>query len=136
MFLDEFGHLKIPGFETFATTARKYKVGFWLIVQSLAQLVEQYGQNGARTILGGIGTESYFGGMDLDTAQNISGRLGTAFHLDWLQISKGLHEQPLMRPDELIRMKDNDLLVLHSNKAPVLLHTMPYYRRGDLLRKA
>ena len=132
MFLDEFGHLKIPGFETFATTARKYKVGFWLIVQSLAQLVEQYGHNGARTILGGIGTESYFGGMDLETARDISGRLGTAFHLDWLQPSQGLHEKPLMRPDELIRMKDNDLLVLHSNRDPVLLHTVPYYVRGDL----
>jgi len=131
MFLDEFGHLKIPGFETFATTARKYKVGFWLIVQSLAQLVEQYGHNGARTILGGIGTESYFGGMDLETARNISGRLGTAFHLDWLQPGQGLHEKPLMRPDELIRMKDNDLLVLHSNRDAMRLRTVPYYLRGD-----
>ena len=134
MFLDEFGHLKIPGFETFATTARKYKVGFWLIVQSLAQLVDKYGDNGARTILGGIGTESYFGGMDIDTAQQISNRLGTAFHLNMLQPSQGLHQKPLMRPDELIRMKDNDLLVLHSNRDPVLLHTVPYYLRGDLNR--
>ena len=132
MFLDEFGHLKIPGFETFATTARKYKVGFWLIVQSLAQLVDKYGEQGARTILGGIGTESYFGGMDLDTARNISGRLGTAFHLDWLQPSQGLHEKPLMRPDELIRLSDNDLLVLHANRDPVRLYTVPFYKRGDL----
>jgi len=132
MFLDEFGHLKIPGFETFATTARKYKVGFWLIVQSLAQLVDKYGEQGARTILGGIGTESYFGGMDLNTARNISGRLGTAFHLDWFQPSQGLHEKPLMRPDELIRLTDNDLLVLHSNKNPAMLHTVPFYQRGDL----
>jgi len=135
MFLDEFGHLKIPGFETFATTARKYKVGFWLIVQSLAQLVDKYGEQGARTILGGIGTESYFGGMDLDTAQNISGRLGTAFHLDWFKPSHGLHEKPLMRPDELIRLSDNDLLVLHSNRDPVQLHTVPFYKRGDLKTK-
>lgn len=132
MFLDEFGHLKIPGFETFATTARKYKVGFWLIVQSLAQLVEQYGHSGARTILGGIGTESYFGGMDLETAQNISGRLGTAFHLNMLRPSEGLHQKPLMRPDQLIRMRDNDLLILHLNRDPVLLRTVPFYVRGDL----
>jgi len=136
MFLDEFGHLKIPGFETFATTARKYNVGFWLIIQSLAQLVDKYGEQGARTILGGIGTESYFGGMDLDTARNISGRLGTAFHLDWLQPSKGLHEQPLMRADELIRLSDNDLLVLHANREPVRLHTLPFYKRSDLKKKA
>jgi len=132
LFLDEFGHLKIPGFETFATTARKYHVGFWLIVQSLAQLVDKYGEQGARTILGGIGTESYFGGMDLDTARNISGRLGSAFHLDWFKPSQGLHEKPLLRPDELIRLSDNDLLVLHSNRDPVRLRTVPYYQRGDL----
>ncbi len=136
MLLDEFGHLKIPGFETFATTARKYKVGFWLILQSLAQLVEQYGDSGARTILGGIGTESYFGGMDLDTARNISGRLGTAFHLDLFNVSAGLHEKPLMRPDELIRLSDNDLLILHANRDPVRLHTVPFYKRGDLREKA
>lgn len=135
LLLDEFGHLTIPGFPVFATTARKYKVGFWLIVQSLAQLVERYGDAGARTILGGLGTETYFGGMDLDTARNISGRLGTAWHLDLLQISHGLHEKPLMRPDELIRLSDNDLLVLHANRAPVRLHTVPYYHRADLRRQ-
>lgn len=135
MLLDEFGHISIPNFEVFATTARKYKVGFWLIVQSLAQLVERYGEQGAKTILGGIGTETYFGGMDLLTAQAISGRLGTAFHLDWLSPSSGLHERPLMRPDELIRMDDNDLLVLHLNKPPVKLRTVPYYQRGDLRGK-
>ena len=136
LLLDEFGHLRIPGFDTFATTARKYRVGFWLILQSLAQLVERYGHNGARTILGGVGTESYFGGMDLQTAQEISGRLGTAFRLNWLQPSAGLHERPLMRPDELIRLRDNDLLVLHANRDPVRLRTVPFYARGDLRKRA
>lgn len=65
--------------------------------------MDKYGEQDARTILGGIGTESYFGGMDLDTAQNISGRLGSAFHLDRFKPSQGLHEKALLRPDELIR---------------------------------
>lgn len=136
LLLDEFGHIKIPNFPTFATTARKYRVGFWLILQSLSQLVGQYGESGARTILGGIGTETYFGGMDLQTAQNISGRLGTTFHLDWFKLSEGLHERQLMRPDELIRLSDNDILVLHGNKDPVKLKTLPYYQRRDLRKKA
>ncbi len=38
LFLDEFGHLQIPGFEIFATTARKYKVAYALFLQSLGQL--------------------------------------------------------------------------------------------------
>jgi type IV secretory pathway TraG/TraD family ATPase VirD4 len=59
LMLDEFGHLNIPGFESFATTARKFKVGFWLILQSLAQLEKHYGAQGARTILDDVGTESW-----------------------------------------------------------------------------
>ncbi len=74
--------------------------------------------------------------MDLDTARNISGKLGTAFHLDWFKPSSGLHEKPLMRPDELIRLSDNDLLILHANRDPVRLHTVPFYKRGDLRERA
>ena len=136
MLLDEFGHLTIPGFETFATTARKYKVGFWLILRSLSQLADRYGQAGARTILGGVGTETFFGDMDLDTAQGLSGRLGTAFRLNVFKPSAGLQQQPLMRPDQLIRMADNDLLMLHSNKDPVMVRTLPFYLRGDLRKLA
>ncbi len=41
-----------------------------------------------------------------------------------------------MRPDELIRMHDNDLLVLYSNRDPVKLRTVPFYHRGDLRKRA
>ncbi len=136
LLLDEFGHLKIPEFDIFATTARKYRVGFWLFVQSLAQLEERYGQHGARTILGGLGTEIYFGGMDFALASDISNRLGTAFKLNLLDPQAGLQQGQLMRPDEVIRLKDNQMLVLHSNRDPMRINTLPFYARGDLRRRA
>ena len=42
LLLDEFGQMTIPEFEVFATTARKYRVGFWLFLQSLSQLESRY----------------------------------------------------------------------------------------------
>lgn len=136
LFLDEFGHLKIPHFETFATTARKYKVGFWLFVQSLSQLEMQYGRYGAETILGGLGTETYFGGVDIATAQNISQRLGTAFKVNWLRPNDSPSAGNLMRADEIIRLNDNQMLVLHANRDPMKIHTLPFYARGDLKHRA
>jgi type IV secretory pathway TraG/TraD family ATPase VirD4 len=75
--------------------------------------------------------------MDLGTAQNISGRLGRTMRFDvWKIRSNPLYERELMRPDELIRLRDNQLLVLHLNRDPVLLTTVPFYRRGDLVRRS
>ena len=136
LFLDEFGHMTIPGFSTFATTARKYNVGFWLFVQSLSQLRERYGDYGAETILGGLGTETYFGGVGLDTAHNLSRRFGDAFHVDLLALDKGVHQRPLMRPDEIIRLRDNRMLLLHGNRHPVRVSVLPFFKRGDLRQKA
>lgn len=136
LLLDEFAHLRIPNFTTFAATARKYRVGFWLILQSLSQLAANYGQEGARSILESVGTETYFGGMGLETAQNLSARLGTAFRLNWFNLKAGLHQQPLMRPDQLIRLRDNELLILYGNRDPLRIRTRPFFRRGDLRRRA
>jgi len=38
LLLDEFGHLQIPKFDIYATTARKYRVAFWIFLQDLSQL--------------------------------------------------------------------------------------------------
>jgi len=37
LLLDEFGHLTIPDFAIYATTARKYRVAFWIFLQDLSQ---------------------------------------------------------------------------------------------------
>lgn len=124
LFLDEFGHLQISGFEIFATTARKYKVCYALFLQSLAQLEARYGRMNASTIIDGLGTEIYLPGTSLDTARNLEARLGRTA------------KAPLMAANDIIRMKDNEALMLHSNRLPILLKTKRYYQRGDLTRRS
>ena len=79
---------------------------------------------------------TYFGGMDFSLASDISNRLGTAFNLNLFDMQAGLHQSQLMRPDEIIRLKDNQMIVLHTNRDPLKINTLPFYARGDLRARA
>jgi|GEM_PF-164489 len=131
LMLDEFGHLSIPNFNVFATTARKYQVGFWIFLQSLSQLEARYGAHDAETIRDGLQTEIYLPGVNLDTARRLEARLGRMAN----PTSNG-SGRPLLTADEIIRLKDNRALMFHSNKRPALLKTKPYFKRGALRRAA
>lgn len=124
LFLDEFGHLSIPGFEVFGTTARKYKVAFTLFLQSMAQLESRYGPLGARTIQEALATEIYLPGMALDTARVLEARLGRR------------DNGPLMAANDLIRMKDREALILHSNQLPLITKTRRYFEDSRLRRRS
>lgn len=128
LLLDEFGHLQIPDFDIYATTARKYRVAFWIFLQSLSQLESRYGPQAARTIMDGIGTEIYMSGVDGQTAEALSRRVGRKRRSDPQE--RSLHgEMNLMNPDEIIHMEDDEVLLLHSNKRPVRIKVTPFYRR-------
>ena len=130
LLLDEFGHLQIPQFDVFSTTARKYRVGFWIFLQSLAQLEARYGRDRAKITLDGLQTEIYLPGSNLTTARSIEQRLGT------LMSAHSKAAKPLMNADQIIRMKDNQALLLHSNKRPMLMKTRPYFRNRGLRSRA
>ncbi len=124
LMLDEFGHLQVDGFGVFATTARKYKVGFALFLQSLAQLEGRYGREDAKTIRESLGTEIYLPGMALDTALEIEARLG--------RVAKA----PLMPASDIIRKKENEALMLYSNRLPVRLQTKRFFKRQNLRNRS
>ncbi len=124
LFLDEFGHLQIPDFEIFATTSRKYKVSFALFLQSTAQLESRYGALNARTIVEALGTEIYLPGMGLPTARELEARLGRR------------KRSSLMSASDIIRMKNNRALMMHSNRLPVMLKTKRYFEQRTLNSRA
>ena len=124
LFLEEFGHLTINHFETYATTARKYKVGFAMFLQSLAQIEARYGAINAKTIVESIGTEIYLPGMALDTSRNLEARLGRT------------KKAPLMPANEIIRMKQKEALMLQSNHLPIKLKTRRFYEQPTQRRRS
>jgi len=133
LLLDEFGHLTIPDFAIFATTARKYRVSFWIFLQSLSQLESRYGPQETKTILDGIGTEIYMSGLGIETAEMISKRTGRRRRRD--KYEKSVYgEINLLNPDEIISMDDDEVLLLHSNKRPIRYRVVPFYRQWWMRR--
>lgn len=135
--LDEFGHLTIPDFPSIITTTRQRKISLSIVLQSVSQLEERYGRQGAHTILhGGVASRLYFSGMDIDTAGELARTIGDV-HLEHMDAMGNirLEKQALMTPPALRAMPDNQVLYLFANKRPALLTVIPYFQRRDLMHR-
>jgi len=128
LLLDEFGHLTIPNFAIFATTARKYRVAFWIFLQSLSQLESRYGQQEAETITDGLATDIYMSGLSAKLTEQICKRIGRKRRTDHRERS-AYGEINLMNADEIISMENDEVLLLHSNKRPIRMRVTPFYKQ-------
>ena len=135
--LDEFGHLTIPDFPAIITTTRQRRISLSIVLQSVSQLEERYGRQGAHTILhGGVASRLFFSGMDIDTAAMLARTIGETIHerVD----GRGLvhtEREPMMSPAALRAMPDNQVLYLFANKRPTLLEVTPYFQRSDFMKR-
>lgn len=135
--LDEFGHLTIPDFPAIITTTRARRISLSIVLQSVSQLEERYGKQGAHTILnGGVASRLFFSGMDIDTAQMLTRTIGDT-HRERVDALGNLHtdREALMTPAALRAMPDNQVLYLFANKRPTLLTVTPYYELRDLAKR-
>lgn len=120
LLLDEFGQLTIPDFATFATTARKFHVAFWIFLQSFSQLDSRYGREEAQTILDGLGTKIFLPGMNVDTAEMISKLAGLKRQTNTTNVLP-YGELSLLNPDEIVHLRRNEALMLHGAMNPIRL---------------
>ena len=133
----QFGHLTIPDFPAVITTTRARRISLSIVLQSVSQLEERYGRQGAHTILhGGVASRLSFSGMDIDTAGELARTIGDV-HLEHMDAMGNirLEKQALMTPPALRAMPDNQVLYLFANKRPALLTVTPYFQRRDLMRR-
>tara|TARA_R110002096_G_scaffold24760_41_gene78143 strand:+ start:2628 stop:4163 length:1536 start_codon:yes stop_codon:yes gene_type:complete len=132
--MDEFGHSRIPDFATISTTIRKYHVSLSIILQSVAQLREQYGPNDANTILsGGMRSKLFYSGLDLETSQMVEQMLGRKRVA--LQSGLGHREEALLGADRIRRLWSDEAIYVLSNEEPTLLRTTPFFRNPKLKRR-
>lgn len=135
--MDEFGHLTIPDFPSIITTTRQRRISLSLVLQSISQLEERYGKQGAHTILnGGVASRLFFSGMDIETAQVLSRTIGD-IHRERKDTKGNVHSEcePLMSAAALRAMPDQQVLYLFANKRPVLLNVTPFYARRDFKKR-
>jgi len=133
--LDEFANIgKIPDFEITQSLARGRGVALWLGIQSLSQLNQIYGNHAAQTIMSSCATKIALHGLDYQTAEYISKSLGeqTISHSSSsLNVGLGTasigssaakHRRPLLTPDEVTRIGEDEAIVRTSNKYPMRLY--------------
>ncbi|MCL1988753.1 MAG: type IV secretory system conjugative DNA transfer family protein [Firmicutes bacterium] len=114
MLLDEFANVGfIPDFDKILAYARSLNMGISIIVQSLSQLENMYG-NTWQTLLDSCDTMIYLGGHSLFTLNYISEKLGN----ETLKTKNGeIIERKLMTNDEISRLPvDTSLIFMRTLK--------------------
>jgi type IV secretion system protein VirD4 len=134
--LDEFGNMNIPRFSSIITTIRKYNVSISIILQNINQLIKQYSQNEAKTILdGGIASKLIYSGADLDLASDLEKMFGYKETLKRQADGRDYYDkEAVMNVSEIRTMKDNEALFVYANKHPLKMSIKPYYK--DMMYKS
>jgi type IV secretory pathway TraG/TraD family ATPase VirD4 len=105
------------------------------VIQSLSQLSAVYGHDRAKVLLGNMDTQLFYRLNDLDTARYLEERLGSfsAYaHSQTLhggeEKSEGLSERPrpLLSIQEIMQLKDTDVLAWHRGYKPLKLKRMDW----------
>ncbi len=136
---DEFGHSTIPNFVSTANTIRGYKVSLSIILQSIAQLNDKYGQETAYSIQGGFNTYLAYSGSDPATAQFFETIIGktriTQFEQrETAMFSEHYREQNLINANEVRTMDNEQVLIVSSNKAAIMTKVTPYFKTSKYRR--
>ena len=150
--LDEAGTIgKIADLAAWLNTVRSAGVWCRLAVQSLAQLVETYGEVPTEAITQACQTFVFFGGSKVDKhdAEWMARQLGQMTAVqesrnagrrrqEYLVGQGGLTRSeigtPLMAADDFLRMKRHSMVVVPRHAFPVRCHAVPYSQIGALRR--
>lgn len=74
MFLDDFANTCIPDFDMIISVTRSRDIGITIMIQSISQLITNYGSDCADSIINNIDSIVFLGNNDLKTAQYIGTR--------------------------------------------------------------
>lgn len=132
-FFDEFGHATIPNFVSTANTIRGYKVSLSIVLQSISQLNARYGRDYAYSIQGGFNTNLAYAGADPETAKFFETVIGrkrvTQLPNDLRQFNEQYREENLINANEVRTMDSDKVLIVSTNRDPVLAHCEPFFQQ-------
>lgn len=126
-----------PNFEKTIATARSRKIAVSLILQSLPQLTQLYGEENAETIIGCCNTMLVLGCNDKYTAEYISDKsgivtiraksvsdsrastIGLRGAMQGYSLSEGDGKRNLMNPDEVQHLGKEEILIMTNGQNPL-----------------
>ncbi len=146
--LDEFANIgKIPDFDKKISTSRSRKISFSVILQNIDQLEAVY-EKSYETIMGNCDTHVFLGSNSYKTVEYFSKALGEKTigrdsisinrdRQNWKtgkSVSDQIMARPLMTPDELRRM-DNDQCIIYEKGIKPVKAPKFYYFKHPMARK-
>ncbi len=138
MLLDEAPALGfLPDLASQMMQHRKAGLRVWIFTQTVEAMSDEamYGEKGFKNIFGLCETKQIFNIRQYDTAKTISeicGKTSKSRHsLDKQEDqSTSLAEVPLIRPEDILRLKKSEQILLYENTAPIKARLVPYFTRS------
>ncbi len=130
LIVDEAGRTAIPTLADHATTVVGRGITLWIAIQSLSQLEAVYGKAHAQILRDNMESQLYYRPTDLATAKYLEDRLGSKSAYahsitsrEGEETSQGQTERPipLLAAQEILQLKDTDVLGFHRNLPPFRL---------------
>ena len=140
--LDEFANIgQIPDFDQKISTSRSRKISFSVILQNLDQLEAIY-EKSYETIMGNCDTHVFLGSNSYKTVEYFSKALGEKTigrdsisinrdRQNWKtgkSVSDQVMARPLMTPDELRRLDNDDCIIFEKGIKPVRAKKFYYFK--------
>jgi type IV secretion system protein VirD4 len=159
--LDEMAHIgHMQVIEDAASLLRAKGVRLWFVFQSLRQLKECFGEK-AGTVLDNIGSQQYFSINSMETARELSERIGdTTIAItsendttgDSHSTGSNAHQQGgnrsrsrsithseiarrLLKPEEVLTLPDDLTLIFHKNLPVIPARLVKYYNAPEFRRR-
>ncbi|MEO0698971.1 MAG: type IV secretory system conjugative DNA transfer family protein, partial [Pseudomonadota bacterium] len=127
--LDEFTNYRLSGLPNALTALGGYGVRCWMVVQELEEVSRVYGREALATILSQTDVKQFFGVSSFETAGLVSRMLGDeeitseSFGMggapsDMPSLSIGRAKRPLLTPDQIRRLSDDEQILFIKNLPP------------------
>ena len=139
MYLDEMGTIpKIESAEMMFSASRSRRVSIVAIIQSFAQLNQNYGENGAEIITDNTQLTIFGGFAPNSKSEILSKAIGNRTVMSG-SISKSKNdpsqslqmiERPLMTPDELKSMPKGQFIVMKTGSNPMISKLKLFFKWG------
>lgn len=136
--LDEFTNYRLSGLPNALTALGGYGVRCWMVVQELEEIARVYGREALATILSQTDVKQFFGVSSYETASLVSRMLGEeeitseSFGMggapgDMPSLSIGEVRKPLLNPDQIRRLPDDEQILFIKNLRPAKALKAGYY---------
>ncbi|MEM6890135.1 MAG: type IV secretory system conjugative DNA transfer family protein [Pseudomonadota bacterium] len=135
--LDEFTNYRLPGLPNALTALGGYGVRVWMVVQELEEVARAYGREALATILSQTDVKQFFG-VSHDASRLVSQMLGDeditseSFGLgaapgEMPNLNIGRTRQPLLTPDQIRRLPDDEQILFIKNLPPIRALKVGYH---------